>query len=400
MRRLPPTNVPRSGECSKRSSMTKHAILFLAANPAGSSPLALDREARAIHVELERSGYRERFELVTRWAVEPIDLLRELRKLRPTVVHFSGHGQKAASTPSSDELAPQYMDNGTGQPIQAAAGGLYFQAADGRAQLVPAAAIEQTFGAAGTSVRLVLLNACYSAPQAEALLAHVDCVVGMSGAIRDDAARLFAVGFYGGIAERESVAVAFKHGRAAIGLEGLRDGEQPQLKVRDGIDASKLVLANQANNVAYDNENLLSLHFDRFDSGLQDVLALAAAEALRNKKSRISTRHLFSAIVRLQPGHIPELMRWIGQVAPGALPEPIDANIEPNRVLLRRPFPISSCIEDSLESLAPKVTSQRRLESEDLFVDIARYGTGPSVRRLRTHGIDHDSIHKIVQQLG
>jgi hypothetical protein len=356
--------------------MTKHTILFLAANPAGSSTLALDREARAIHVELERSGYRDRFELVTRWAVEPIDLLRELRKLRPTVVHFSGRGQRAA------------------------AGGLYFQAADGRAQLVPASAIEQTFGAAGSSVRLVVLNACYSAGQAEALIAHVDCVVGMSGAIRDDAARFFAVGFYGGIAEQESVAVAFKQGRAAISLEGLRDGEQPQLKVRAGIDASKLILATPTNNVDLRNETLLSIHFENFDSGLQDVLALAATEAQRNNKPRISTRHLFSAIVRLQPGHIPELMHWIRQVAPEALPEPIDANIEPNRRLLRKPFPISSCIEDSLENLAPKVTSQRRLASEDLFVDIARHGTGPSVHRLRTHGIDRESIHRIVHQLG
>ena len=38
--------------------MTKHTILFLAANHTGSSPLALDREARAIQVELERSGFR------------------------------------------------------------------------------------------------------------------------------------------------------------------------------------------------------------------------------------------------------------------------------------------------------------------------------------------------------
>jgi hypothetical protein len=75
----------------------KHKILFLAANPLGTDRLALDREARAIQVELERSGFRDRFELVTRWAAEPLDLLRELRKLKPTVVHFSGHGTAGAS---------------------------------------------------------------------------------------------------------------------------------------------------------------------------------------------------------------------------------------------------------------------------------------------------------------
>ena len=77
--------------------MKKHKILFLAANPGGTDRLALDREARAIQVELERSGYRDRFEFETRWAVEPLDLLRELRRLKPTVVHFSGQGSSRST---------------------------------------------------------------------------------------------------------------------------------------------------------------------------------------------------------------------------------------------------------------------------------------------------------------
>jgi hypothetical protein len=51
--------------------MKKHTILFLAVNPTGTDPLALGEEARAIHVELERSGYRDCFELETRWAAQP-----------------------------------------------------------------------------------------------------------------------------------------------------------------------------------------------------------------------------------------------------------------------------------------------------------------------------------------
>jgi hypothetical protein len=75
------------------------------------------------------------------------------------------------------------------------------------------------------------------------LLAHVDCVVGTSGSIRDDAARSFAIGFYGGLGEREAVAAAYRQGRAAIALEGSPDGYLPQLKVRAGVDAEQLVLA-------------------------------------------------------------------------------------------------------------------------------------------------------------
>jgi hypothetical protein len=198
----------------------KHTILFLAANPSGTDPRALDREARAIQAELERSGFRDRFELVTRWAAEPLDLLRELRKLKPTVIHFSGYG------------APDKLRHG-----------LFFQGFDGRPQLVSTAALEETLGAAGASVKLVVLSACYSETQAKALLPHVGCVVGVSGSIRDDVARSFAIGFYGGLGERESVATAYKQGCAAISLEGLRGQDRPQLEVRVGVDAGQLVLA-------------------------------------------------------------------------------------------------------------------------------------------------------------
>jgi hypothetical protein len=223
----------------------KHTILFLAANPAGTNHLALDREARDIQVELERSGHRDRFEFVTRWAVEPLDLLRELRKLRPTVVHFSGHGgsTSGASQPGSVQRDLPGADAPAIGDLPVAGTGLYFQGPDGHPRLVSATALEATFSAAGGSVQLVILNACYTEAQAQALLAHVDCVVGMSGAILDDAARAFAVGFYGGLGERESVEAACKQGRAAIQLAGLRDGDRPQLAVRRGVDASRLVLA-------------------------------------------------------------------------------------------------------------------------------------------------------------
>ena len=204
----------------------KHIILFLAANPSSIDPRALDREARAIQVELERSGFRNRFELVTRWAAEPLDLLRELRRLKPTVVHFSGHRIPRSGSDSGD---PHH--------------GLFFQGSDGHPQLVSTAALEETFGAAGSSVKLVVLSACYSDAQAQALLPHVGCVVGMSGAIHDDAARSFAVGFYGGLGERESVAAAYRQGCAAVSLEGLRDRARPRLEVRADVDAGTLILA-------------------------------------------------------------------------------------------------------------------------------------------------------------
>jgi hypothetical protein len=195
----------------------KHTVLFLAAARSGTDRLELDREARSIQKELEQSGYRDCFEFETRWAAEPLDLLRELRKLKPTIVHLSGHGQN----------------------------GLLFQAANGRAHAVSVEALGHALGAAGASVRLVVLSACYSEGQAEALLSYVDCVVWMDRSIHHDAVRSFAIGFYGGLGEFEPIAAAHEQGRAAINLEGLCDGDRPQLKVRHGIDAGKLVLLKE-----------------------------------------------------------------------------------------------------------------------------------------------------------
>lgn len=70
----------------------KHKILFLAADSLRSDRTAFDLEAREIQVEIDRSAHRDRFELVTRWAAQPLDLLRELRRVEPTIVHVCGHG--------------------------------------------------------------------------------------------------------------------------------------------------------------------------------------------------------------------------------------------------------------------------------------------------------------------
>jgi hypothetical protein len=203
---VPRTHAPAAAILSSSSTMTKHTILFLAANPTGTSEVALGEEARAIQAELERSGHRDCFDLQTRWAAQPLDLLRELRKLKPTVVHFSGHRGRS--------------------PIAWPQRGLYFQGPDGRPQAVTAQALQDTFGAAGASVQLVVLSACHSDLQAEQLRAHVDCVVGMTGTISDAAARNFAIGLYGGLGERASIAAAFRQGCAAISLEGLPDSQE------------------------------------------------------------------------------------------------------------------------------------------------------------------------------
>src|SRR4051812_6625667 len=53
----------------RRTRGPRHRILFLAANPSDTSPLALDQECAAIERELRMAAHRDDFELCSKWAV-------------------------------------------------------------------------------------------------------------------------------------------------------------------------------------------------------------------------------------------------------------------------------------------------------------------------------------------
>lgn len=217
-----------------RSSTSKHKILFLPANPVRTDRLALNREAWAIQTELERNRHQD-FELVTRWAMELPDLLHALRTVKPSIVHFyfAGHG----GNPGANDAIRLDMDGPRHRPEP----GLFFRGADGRAHLASPRALEQAFAAA-YSARIVVLNACCADTQVNALLIHFDCAIGVGGSIATRSARTFSAALYSRLGEREPVAVAFQHARAAITIDNVHDSERPQLRVRDGVDANQLVL--------------------------------------------------------------------------------------------------------------------------------------------------------------
>ena len=145
-------------------SMEKVKILFLAANPVNTSPLRLDEEIRAIDDALLRARFGERFDLQQHWAVRASDVQMCLLRHDPDIVHFSGHG-----SPTSE---------------------LVLQNERGDRHFVRPDALGQLFAILKDNIRCVVLNACYSEPQAQAIAEHIDCVIGMTRAIDDIAADL------------------------------------------------------------------------------------------------------------------------------------------------------------------------------------------------------------------
>lgn len=196
--------------------MRKIKILFLAANPTHTERLALGDEAREIIAKIRASEHRDSLELITRWATTPDDLLQALNEHRPHIVHFSGHGTGSTLT---------------------------FTGPGGEPKPVSTEALAKTFRVLADNIRVVVLNACYSRAQAEALARHIDCVVGMTNAMVDGAAaNAFAAWFYGAIGFGCSVKNAFDQGCAALGMEWRLESVRPELLVRDGVDADSIRL--------------------------------------------------------------------------------------------------------------------------------------------------------------
>ena len=174
-------------------------ILFLAANPSDTAQLKTDEERRRIEAEILKSPHRDRIQLVYEPAIQPSSLIEVFRRHRPQIIHFSGHGSEANE--------------------------IILESDDGSSRLVGTDALAELFRLQGKGVRVVLLNACYSRPQAETLTRHVDFAIGMSEAIPDPMAIDFASAFYQGLAYGEPVRSAFDASLLQLRLAGL-----PRLK--------------------------------------------------------------------------------------------------------------------------------------------------------------------------
>ncbi|MGB3301018.1 MAG: AAA-like domain-containing protein [Phormidesmis sp.] len=193
-------------------------ILMLSANPSDTARLRLDKEVREIQQGLQLSAGRDRFTVISQWAVRPDDLRRALLKHQPQIVHFSGHGVGAQ--------------------------GLLLENDQGKAMRVSSEALARLFGLC-PSVGCVLLNACYSQVQASAIAQHIGYVIGMTQDIGDRAAIKFAVGFYEALGYDRSVPQAYEFGLAAIDLEGINETATPVLLVKDSLPASECDQANR-----------------------------------------------------------------------------------------------------------------------------------------------------------
>lgn len=197
-------------------------VLFIAADPLSASPdghaarLLLDEDTRQTREKVRASEHRDAFEFDYRLAARPDDLLQALNEAQPDIVHFSGHGR-------SD--------------------GLVLMDPEGRwPYCVGSEALRQLFQACRGNIQMVVLNACSSLPQAEAIAEVVGCAIGLRGEISDAAAITFGSSFYRAIGFGESVRAAYDQACAALALGHFEERERPQLVFRPDVDPARLIL--------------------------------------------------------------------------------------------------------------------------------------------------------------
>jgi hypothetical protein len=129
---------------------------------------------------------------------------RALLDEEPCYVHFCGHGAGEEGILLEDEL--------------------------GYPKFVKAEALANLFKLFSNQIECVILNACYSEVQAEAISQHIKYVIGMKQAVGDQAAIKFATGFYDAIGAGRTIEDAFEFGKSAIETYGISGALIPSIK--------------------------------------------------------------------------------------------------------------------------------------------------------------------------
>lgn len=350
----------------------KVTILFLAANPTNSTKLRLDEEIREVHAKIRAAEFRDSFDLVSRWAVRPLDLLQAFNEVKPHIVHFSGHGSCNAELVLED-------DDGTAKPVSQNA-------------------LNALFKTMKDNIRLVLLNACHSEAQAQAISQVIDCTVGMNAAIGDEAAITFASTFYGALAFGRSVGQSFEQGRVALMLQGIPEEKTPVLLARPGVDSLGVSFINRAphNPVlpAIALEILQSavtsnsqINYVRYDGGIAILAGAKQFDCQFNMEKAALLEHAITSLIQVG---------WINRIDDELL-RVTHAGYEAARQLSGQSDPGFETIRNQMPELIAEI--KKDLEGEDgkfvreFFVMSRRHTLGGSEKpRFIYYEEDHQNL--------
>lgn len=165
-------------------------ILVVSSDPKNTTPLRLAEDRRELEHALRAVFLRDSFHIRDIPSCRIRDIARALDDYNPDILYFTGHGSSK---------------------------GLCFENDAGRAEIVSTTALAALFQYQD-SLRIAILNSCYSHDQAQCIADAVGYVVGMEGSIRDKDAIDFGREFFTALGNGRTFEESFKRAKAAVHL--------------------------------------------------------------------------------------------------------------------------------------------------------------------------------------
>lgn len=190
------------------TGIDKSVVLLVGASPSDRDALLLSAEFDMINASVRQGTFRDDLRIEQSQNTLASELVPDLLRAAPMLVHFSGHGRKS--------------------------GELVFENPDGTSAALRSDLLSAVFAGFSDSIRCVVLNACWSETQADVIGAHVPVVVGMSSKVSDLAALNFSSTFYLAVSEGKSVSEAFSLAVLQLRVATPGDADAPVLRVREG----------------------------------------------------------------------------------------------------------------------------------------------------------------------
>jgi hypothetical protein len=186
-------------------------ILIVTADPRDRMALQLDEEHNRIDQAIQSSNHGREFTIHRLPNARPEALNPAIRRWRPTIIHFSGHG-------SCD--------------------GLCFVDAIGNAKIIDPEALGRVLGDASRmyGLRTVVMNACFSELQGQHIADGVGHLVAFRDEVSDSSALNFSREFYSALGDGLVVRDAFTAAISGTSLFGAEsESFQPVLLQKDAL---------------------------------------------------------------------------------------------------------------------------------------------------------------------
>ncbi|PTX62087.1 CHAT domain-containing protein [Kordia periserrulae] len=180
-------------------------ILFIKANPIDSDALRLDVEENAIRDVLDSCDDKTKFDFESRGAVTKDLLIDHLLKIKPNILHISGHG-------NTEEQ-------------------LLLEDVDGYKEEVSIEKLSNVLSGFTDHIQCVFLNTCHSLSGMGDFNENIAYIIGMKNEIPDEVAISFSRNFYNALFNGRTIKDSFKIALSRIAMTDQGDEYIPKLIV-------------------------------------------------------------------------------------------------------------------------------------------------------------------------